>query len=81
MVNDDFGGSPMVRSKPPYVYLESTDLPGARGSCQVFAYMWNAGARCWDKVGEVMGAPKPTQVLMAQRGEWSQLMVEQVITS
>eukprot|EP00913_Durusdinium_trenchii_P017997 g16913.t1 len=28
----------------------------------VFAYMWNAGARCWDKVGEVMGAPKPAKV-------------------
>eukprot|EP00434_Breviolum_minutum_P002982 symbB.v1.2.002621.t1/scaffold139.1/size300179/4 len=28
----------------------------------VYAYMWNAGARCWDNVGEVMGAPKPTQV-------------------
>jgi hypothetical protein len=39
-------------------YLVATNV-----NAQVFAYMWNAGARCWDKVGEVMGAPKPTQAL------------------
>lgn len=32
----------------------------------VFAYAWNAGARVWDKVGEVMGAPPAPKALQAK---------------
>ncbi|CAL1156760.1 unnamed protein product [Cladocopium goreaui] len=51
-----------ISKMPGMVGKKNGDVKMFNDNGTVFAYMWNAGARCWDKVGEVMGAPKPTQV-------------------
>ncbi|CAK9034831.1 Phospholipase A-2-activating protein (PLA2P) (PLAP), partial [Durusdinium trenchii] len=51
-----------ISRMPTMVGKKNGDVKMFNDNGTVFAYMWNAGARCWDKVGEVMGAPKPAKV-------------------
>ncbi|CAE7744590.1 lub1, partial [Symbiodinium sp. CCMP2456] len=48
-----------IAKMPTMVGKKNGEIKMFNDNGTVFAYMWNAGARIWDKVGEVMGSQQP----------------------
>ncbi|CAE7481324.1 lub1 [Symbiodinium sp. KB8] len=48
-----------IAKMPTMVGKKNGEIKMFNENGTVFAYMWNAGARIWDKVGEVMGSEQP----------------------
>eukprot|EP00929_Paragymnodinium_shiwhaense_P074291 TRINITY_DN38005_c0_g1_i1.p1 TRINITY_DN38005_c0_g1~~TRINITY_DN38005_c0_g1_i1.p1 ORF type:complete len:746 (-),score=178.12 TRINITY_DN38005_c0_g1_i1:176-2413(-) len=48
-----------ISEMPNHIGKKNGEIKCFKEGSTVFAYSWNQGARCWDKIGEVVGQDEP----------------------